>query len=133
MKILNKSKDGGDLSTVYAYWLVEIKSLFSIVLLKFEGDSRECYHTHAFNSISWLLYGKLTEYFLNGTYKEYYPSIFPIITKREPFHKVSSTNNSYVISFRGKWLNVWKENTQEAGSYYLTHGRKLLTNIKNML
>lgn len=126
MKLLSKSKDGGEESTVYAYWLIEIKCLFSIVLLKFEGESREAYHSHAFNSISWLLRGKLTEYFTNDTYIEYYPSIFPIITKRETFHKVSSSNNSYVLSLRGKWKNSWKESTIKDGTYNLTHGRKRL-------
>lgn len=41
MKLFKKMKDGGKESTVTGYWLIECKSLFSIVLLKFEGDSRE--------------------------------------------------------------------------------------------
>lgn len=126
MRILSKTKDGGKLSTVYAYWLIEVKQLFSIVFLKFEGKSRECFHTHAFNSISWLLKGKLTEEFMDGTTKEYLPSVLPIITKREPLHKVSSDGNSYVISFRGKWKAVWEEHTNQDGQYQLTHGRKLI-------
>ena len=52
MKVLYKGKDGGNLSTVTGYWLIECKNLFSIVLLKFEGESREAYHTHAFGAIS---------------------------------------------------------------------------------
>jgi hypothetical protein len=33
MNFLNKTKDGGPESTVWAYWLIEIKSLFSVALL----------------------------------------------------------------------------------------------------
>jgi hypothetical protein len=91
MKILSKSKDGGDESTVWAYTLIEIKPLFSIILLKFVGDSREAYHNHAFNSISWLIKGKLIEKFIDNSQDiEYNPSIVPIKTKKETFHKVSS-------------------------------------------
>lgn len=124
MKILSISKDGGKESTCWGYWLIEIKALFSIVLLQFVGASRECYHSHAFNSISWLLKGELTEYFQDGSSKVYKPSILPIITKREPQHKVSSKETSWVISFRGPWKNVWKETTAQEGQYLLTHGRK---------
>ena len=56
-------KDGGPESTVTGYWLIEYKPLFSIVLLKFEGKSRDAFHTHAFNSLSWLISGN----FLNNS------------------------------------------------------------------
>ena len=57
MKLFKKMKDGGPHSTVTGYWLIEWKAVFSIVLLKFEGKSRETFHTHAFNCISWLISG----------------------------------------------------------------------------
>ena len=41
MRLFFYGKDGGQYSTVWGYWLIEIKSLFSVVLLRFEGDSRE--------------------------------------------------------------------------------------------
>ena len=50
MRLFFKSKDGGPDSSVTGYWLIESKKLFSIVLLKFDGRSREAYHTHAFNA-----------------------------------------------------------------------------------
>ena len=61
MKLFSYGKDGGEESTVWGYWLCEFKSLFSVALLCFEDGSREAYHDHAFNSISWVLSGKLTE------------------------------------------------------------------------
>lgn len=124
MKIFFKAKDGGEESTVTGYWLIESKRFFSIVLLKFEGKSREAYHTHAFNSISWLLKGKLTEKFKNNKDENvYFPSIKPIKTRRRDFHKVSSNGTSWVISFRGRWKQNWKEYTTSDGTYHLYSGR----------
>lgn len=51
MKILSWEKDGGPDSKVHGFYLIEIKSLFSIVFLKFEGKSREAFHDHAFNAV----------------------------------------------------------------------------------
>jgi hypothetical protein len=120
MKFFSKGKDGGDESTVTGYWLIEIKNLFSIVLLKFEGDSRDAFHEHAFNSISWLLKGRLQEEFQDKTYKFYMPSFKPIITKKTTCHKVDSGGTSWVLSFRGPWNKTWKE--------YLPQGERTLTN-----
>lgn len=128
MKLFFKAKDGGKDSTVTGYWLIESKSLFSIVLLRFDGFSRDAFHTHAFNSISWLLYGGLEEKF-KSNYKRlnwYSPSIVPIITKKDDFHKVNSLGTSWVISFRGRWDKTWKEHTEQNNTYTLSKGRKRL-------
>lgn len=126
MELFTVSKDGGPESTVTAYWLVEIKSLFSIVLLKFDGKSREAYHNHAFNSVSWLLKGKLFEEMFGGMYDFFVhtPRLKPIITKKETFHKVDSDGTSYVLSFRGPWKKDWLEYLPNERLYkHLTHGR----------
>ena len=49
MLLFKKRKDGGLESTVTGYWLIDRKKFFSILLFKFEGKSREAFHTHAFN------------------------------------------------------------------------------------
>ena len=41
MKFLSVSKDGGPDSTVTAYWLVEMKGLFSVALLRFDHGTME--------------------------------------------------------------------------------------------
>lgn len=131
MKLFYKGKDGGNESTVWGYWLVEIKSLFSIVLLCFENGSREAFHNHAFNCFSWVLRGELVEEHLDGeilgsarvnTYK---PSIFPFCTYRDTFHKVSSKGRTWVLSFRGPWSKTWKENI-DGKEITLTHGRQVV-------
>jgi len=109
MKLLSKGKDGGPESSVTGYWLCEFKSLFSIVLLKFEGLSREAYHEHAFNSISWILNGKLIETLMNYDTNIYKRSLKPIVTKRTTYHKVDSVGTTWVLSFRGPWTDTWRE------------------------
>lgn len=124
-------KDGGPESTVTAYILIEIKCLFSIMLLRFDGPSRPVYHTHAFNSISWLLKGCLMErvakltYVLSDTVLTIYkPSFKPIYTPRQPFHRVDSEGVSWVLTFRGPWLSYWLEyDSATHKQTTLTHGR----------
>lgn len=124
-KFLKKMKDGGSESTVVGYWLVEIKSLFSICVLNFQGKSREAYHTHAFNAVSWLLKGQLNETMIDGSVRTYKPSLKPIITPRSDFHKVDSDSGSWVLTFRGPWVDKWKEFHPETDRHItLTHGRK---------
>lgn len=126
MKILEIDKDGGEESNAWAYWLIEWKTVFSIALLRFSGKSRECFHTHAFNAVSWVLRGELREEFINPSIagNTYRPSWKPIITERDTFHKVSSDGDSWALTFRGPWSETWKENTDEEGTYSLKSGRQ---------
>ena len=129
MKIFRKGKDGGSESRVWGYWLIEIKSLFSVALLRFEDGSREAYHTHAFNSISWVLRGGLFEHFLDKP--DAWPTVHkagfkPIITRRDDFHKVSSVGRTWVLTFRGPWNRQWKEYLPQENRYVtLENGRKI--------
>ena len=126
MKFFKKMKDGGSESTVTGYWLIEAKNLFSVVLLKFEGESREAYHSHAFNAISWVIFGGVTEHLWKGPSRQFKPSLKPKITRRNVCHKVKSDKGvSYLLSLRGPWSETWKEyrpleNNREVT---LTHGR----------
>jgi hypothetical protein len=127
MLFLKKEKDGGPNSTVTGYWLIECKPLFSICLLKFKGKSREAFHTHAFNAISWVLKGKLTENFLDGSVKEHRPSVKPIFTPREPHHKVDSDGLTWALTFRGPWKKSWGEFLPDEDKFIrLTNGRKII-------
>lgn len=127
MRFLSVTKDGGPESTVWAYWLIEIKGWFSVALLRFESGSRDAFHSHAFNAVSWLLWGQLGEVLEESPDSTwfYYPSLRPIITKRETFHKVHSVGRSLVLTFRGPWDEYWEE---RVGDNYrvLTHGRKVV-------
>ena len=132
MKVLEKMKDGGPESSVTGYWLIESKRFFSITLLKFQGKSREAFHSHAFNSIAWVLKGKLKEtrmwhHTVNGInydYREHKPSLIPIIIGRNDFHKVDSDGTSWVLNIRGPWADKWFEWRPKENRYVtLTEGR----------
>lgn len=127
MKLFCKAKDGGPESTVTGYWLIEIKSLFSIVLLKFEDGSRDRFHSHAFSSVNWVLRGRVIEDTIDYKTHYYGPSPLPVITRRSRFHKVISLGTTWVLSIRGPWSKTWQEydpNTREFST--LTHGRKIV-------
>jgi hypothetical protein len=131
VKIFKKMKDGGQESTVTGYWLIECKWLFSIVLLKFEGKSREMFHSHAFNCINWLFSGKLKETLLDGRVREYQPSFLPFKITREDFHKVDSIGTSWLLSFRGSWDKNWNEFDPKSSKLKtLTEGRIILSERK---
>lgn len=134
MKLFHFAKDGGKDSTVAGYWLVEMKALFSVVLLVFENGSRDAYHEHAFNSISWVLKGELREQRitkqgntagLSELARFYRPSLMPIFTRRSHFHQVRSVGRTYVLSLRGPWSSTWREwLPREQRFRTLAHGRK---------
>lgn len=125
MKLLTHMKDGGAESKVHGYFLIEWKKLFSVVLLRFDNGSREAYHEHAFDAVSWLLWGRLVEDMLGGRVNWYWPSLLPIVTKRDTFHKVSSFGTTWALSFRGPWSKTWREwLPKEQRFVTLTNGRK---------
>jgi hypothetical protein len=127
MRIFSKKPDGGENSGVTAYFLFEFKSLFSIALLKFNKGSRDNFHTHAFNAVTWWLSGAVTEMTVGGGEKVFNPSFKPKFTSRDCFHKILAHKKSWALTFRGPWDTTWLEydpNTKDL--YILTDGRKIL-------
>jgi hypothetical protein len=127
MKLFSFAKDGGSKSTVTGFWFIELKGLFSIVLLKFHPGSREAYHSHAFNALSWFVWGEVIEYFQDGSpSKLWKPSLIPKYTPRNNFHRVWANKATYCFTIRGPWHSTWKEYLiNENKIITLTHGRKL--------
>lgn len=123
MKLFAKRKDGGPESTVTGYWLFEIKKLASVALLKFADGSRDAFHSHAFDSLNWVLSGRVVEKHLDGRVVEHRPSPWPVLTRRETFHKVVSRGTTWVLSLRGPWSDRWKEFVR-GRLVTLTHGRR---------
>lgn len=125
MKLFAKRKDGGPESTVTGYFLIEVKWLFTVVLLRFDSGSRDAFHSHAFNCISWILKGALLEENLDDSFEFHVPSLKPVVTRRTTFHKVFGwTPTTWVLSFRGPWRDRWEEFLPDRGFIELTHGRK---------
>lgn len=132
MKLFFKRVDGGAGSNVTGYWLIEWKRCFSIALLRFSPGARDCHHSHAFNCVSWVLSGRLTEHRVytvkrgSRQYTEWsaFPASFkPVITTRDNLHRVHSQGTTWVLTFRGPWADKWRELIK--GRFVtLTHGRK---------
>jgi hypothetical protein len=111
MRLFEKSHDGGTESGVTGYFLVEIKPLFSVVLLRFSKGTREAYHSHAFHAVT------MWRKFFRGGMVKY--------TGRNTFHKVEALETTWAISFRGPWLDRWHEDRQRK-LVTLTHGRNIV-------
>ena len=141
--ILFRAKDGGPESPVDGFFLCEFKSLFSIVLLRFNEGQREALHSHAFNALTWFLCGSAEEEFLSrGTLidvpksglniiknpvfkkKRYCFSVCPKLTPRHSLHRVIAEKTSWAISIRGPWSRCWTEyNPETKTTVVLGHGR----------
>ena len=126
MKLFSIAKDGGPESHVTGFFLVEIKSLFSVVILKFSKGTREAYHSHAFNA--WTLW-------LKGDVLEEFPDFTPThwgagewkYTPKEFFHRTRALVDSYAISIRGPWDPTWQEYLENEDKYTtFTDGRKVV-------
>lgn len=128
MKLLQCAKDGGPNSTVTGFFLIEIKSLFSIVFLRFGEGTRENFHSHAFNAFTWWLKGFVTEYHKDGRVLYWKASIKPKYTPRRCFHKIYADKPAYAFSIRGPWASSWKEfNPNTNKTITLAHGRKVVS------
>lgn len=123
-RILFKKSDGGPSSGVTGYFLIEWKAVFSIAILHFKEGSRESYHSHAFNALTWWLKGRVTERKLGGEEREFSPSFKPKYTPRENCHKVIAHRDTWALTFRGPWVDYWYE-FSNGEKIKLTHGRKI--------
>lgn len=124
MKFLSKAADGGPASGVTGYFLVEIKWLFSVVLLHFAEGSREAFHEHAFNAYTIWLAGEVREEHRDGR-KCFFSAGMRKRTPRYVFHKIIALKSSWALSFRGPWVDHWRED--RSGSLVtLTHGRRVV-------
>lgn len=121
-----KKYDGGIESGVVGYFLFEWKAVCSIGLLRFSEGSRENYHSHAFNAITWWLSGRVTEDTWNGLMVSFSPSFRPKITTRKKVHKVFAHKKTWALTFRGPWADTWFEINKNNQKIRLTHGRKIV-------
>ena len=126
-RIFSKKYDGGKESGVTGYMLIEWKKVFSIGILHFKEGSREAFHTHAFNAITFWLKGKVTEvHHPSGEEKEFSTGFKPKYTRKDCFHKVVAHKSTWALTFRGPWEDTWHEHRPVEGKVTLTHGRKLV-------
>lgn len=129
-KFFTKAKDGGPESHVTGYFLVEIKPLFSIVLLHFAEGTREAFHSHAFNALTLWLSGVVEERVMgNGGEESHLWAAGQLkYTPRNCCHKiVAPKSGAWALSLRGPWVDKWREFIPSAKRVVtLTHGRKVV-------
>ena len=129
MKILCSAPDGGDNSGVKAYFLFESKRFGSVALLRFDKGTREAFHSHAFNALTWWLRGSVTERHVDGSVCGWKPSVKPKLTKRSCFHRVEAHETTWALTLRGPWCDTWLE-LRRGETVTLTHGRVELERAK---
>jgi hypothetical protein len=119
--------DGGVESGVTAYCFFEWKIFFSIGILHFNPGSREDFHNHAFNAITFWISGSVVEEkFKNPISKVFSAGFRPKYTPRSNFHRIIAQNNgAYALTIRGPWLDYWYE-VKNNDIRILTHGRRIL-------
>lgn len=126
-RFFEKAKDGGPSSPVEGYFMIEIKGLLSIAILRFNKGGREEFHTHAFNAFTWFLKGRLIEEDVDGTIYRYSKNLFPKITKRGKNHRVLAEKDSWCFTLRGPWVDTWTETDKSLHKVtQFTHKRKVL-------
>jgi hypothetical protein len=100
---------------VSQFVLFECKYLFSIICFYFHKSNGEQdrFHTHAFNAISFKIFGTYNEYVLDdeitGNYHiekrtdiiKYFP--------RDRYHKIGNSSGCLTLLLSGPWINSWKE------------------------
>lgn len=109
------------------YVLIEIKSLFSIILTHLGPNGSTFNHTHPFNAITIWLYGfaveGLSEPF-KFTQKVLHPGTIKY-TEGAKMHSITSgSKGAWFLTFRGPWGDKWLEVSSDGKLHTLTHGRK---------
>ena len=100
---------------VSQFVVFECKWLFSIIIFYFHKSegSQDRFHTHAFNAISFKLFGKYEEHILDSEesgefhtearvqFFKYFP--------RNSYHRIAKSDGCATILISGPWHTEWKE------------------------
>lgn len=134
MKFLQWSKDGGPESNVEGFFIIEIKWLFSIAILRFNEGMREDFHSHDFNAVTLPISGDMEEQSLgeHSTWRTE-TEVKPYVnwkwklTRKTKIHRVKVNKTGYCLTLRGKWGKTWWEYNRKTHELKLLgHGRKIL-------
>lgn len=99
---------------VSQFVIFECKYLFSIIIFYFHrcDSTQDRFHTHAFNAVSFKLFGQYTEYLLDENtmktskrIRKNFIQYFP----RNSFHMIGNSTGCMTILLSGKWKKQWKE------------------------
>lgn len=122
MRFLSKAWDGGENSGSTGYFLIELKPLFTIVLIHFGSSTREALHEHAFSAVTLWLKGSVREHLLSGEARVWRAGHLKY-TPRRTFHRIEALESTWALSVRGPWVDRWRE-WRKDHFVTLTHGRR---------
>ncbi len=92
--------------------LFEHKKLFGILFFYFKGNKQDRFHTHAFNAISFKLWGRYTEGIFYPKTKEIRYEVRNKIIKyfpRDSYHSINQSTGCCTMLIQGPWKETWKE------------------------
>ncbi len=134
-KIIHYDSISIGVGNIKRFTIIEIKCLGGIIVNIFNTKDQDRFHSHAFNSFSWMI---------RGWYKEDVVNInnniktleTKIISKsrfipRYYIHKIKeSSENAISITFEGSWKSHWKEYFDNEREKTYTWGRKVIFDSK---
>ena len=91
--------------------LFEHKRLFGILFFYFKGGYQDRFHTHAFNAVSFKIFGTYTEGVLDKYFKICYinrDKIFKYFP-RDCYHSINNSTGCLTLLIQGPWRKTWKE------------------------
>ena len=110
--------------------LFEWKLLGSIIIFYFHKSkgSQDRFHTHAFNALSFKVFGEYEEHILinesTGEFKALKRTQFFKYFPRDSYHRIAKSNGCMTVLFSGPWKKEWKEYIQGKVIHY-SWGREI--------
>lgn len=109
---------------VSQFVIFECKWLFSIIIFYFHKceESQDRFHTHAFNALSFKLFGEYDEHILdNELTGDYHIERRKSIIKyfpRDSYHRIANSDGCCTLLLSGRWKKYWKEYINGEVIYY---------------
>jgi hypothetical protein len=100
---------------VSQFVIFECKYFFSIIIFYFHksNGTQDRFHTHAFNAISFKLFGKYDEYILidegTGSFTKRTRDKFLVFFPRDSYHKIGNSTGCATLLISGPWKSQWRE------------------------
>lgn len=114
---------------VSQFVVFECKWLFSIIIFYFHESegSQDRFHTHAFNALSFKLFGNYDEHILDseetGEFHINKRTQFFKFFPRDSYHRIANSSGCATILISGPWHKEWKEYIKGKIQHY-NWGRK---------
>ncbi len=108
--------------------LFEHKLLFGIIFFHFRGKKQDRFHTHAFNAVSFKLWGRYTEGIFDPTTKEIRYEVRTKIFKyfpRDSYHSINESDGCCTMLIQGPWKKTWKEYKDEKETTLTWHRKEI--------